>query len=47
MGHGYVHADLKLYIFCFGKNWNDYTQQTFSASISKKIGKQLGYIYEF
>ena len=39
--NGFFNADYEIYTFGFGNNWNDFTQHTFSISISKKIGKYL------
>lgn len=39
--NGFLHAEIDIYTFGFGQNWNDYLQQTFSASISKKVNHHL------
>lgn len=47
IGNGFIHADIELYTFGFGKNWNDYIQKTFSASLSKRVGKHLNTYMSF
>ncbi len=47
MGNGFIHANIELYTFGFGKNWYDYIQKTFSASLSKRVGKHLNTYMSF